>query len=232
MSQTDKQSAPSASSHLLSGPGSLKAFFVRKKNCTGLDSGILTPFSWQVLKRNQEPERIKGLPIFFSIRSLSASRIYLEVLFSISFFLHKHINNCPIIHTPELYLQNVSINYPANRINTVERFKDVQGTTTNQPVPKYLRPVWNQLKPKAKSLAPRGSWREAGGFCRCCPGRPRTVNHQQLGVPRPHILEVQWNNDVWHNQGWNKEFKRPSSMLRCWEEVKAVVTWKWNLQFL
>lgn len=162
MSQTDKQSASTASSHLFSGRGSLKASFVRKKNRTGLASGILTLFRWQVLKRNQEPERIKGLPIFSSIRSLSASRIYLEVLFSISFFLHKHINNCPIIHTPELYLQNVSINYPAHRINTVERFKDVQVRTTNQPVPKYLRPVWNQLNPKAKSLAPRGSWREAG----------------------------------------------------------------------
>ena len=31
-----------------------------------------------------------------------------------------------MIHTPEMYLQNVSINYPANHINTVDTFKDVR----------------------------------------------------------------------------------------------------------
>lgn len=92
------------------------------------------------LKKKSRPRKRERLAYFFlTFRGFPASRIYLEVPFSISFSLKEPISNGPIIYTPELYLQNANINYPEKHIKTLNKFKTTC-ETTNQPISKYQMP--------------------------------------------------------------------------------------------
>lgn len=77
---SDEQSPhPSTAVSVLSPSQAVWRLALGGKNCLGLGSSLFTLFRWQVLKRNQEPERIRGLPIFSPFRGFPASRIHLEV---------------------------------------------------------------------------------------------------------------------------------------------------------